>query len=265
MTQTSYIGLDLAWSERNATGAATLRGGPAGATLIGQPELLYDLDAIVAYVTAQAGAGPAIVAVDAPLWVPNHAGRRRAEAELSAAFRAYQAGAHPANRSLLTRGMNGGVRGEQLVERLRAHGFQPADRIAAGTPGRLITEVYPHPAMVAIFNLERTLKYKAKPQRLRSERLAAWECYQGGVRSLAAADPPLHGDLGLLAADVAGMNGAALNRYEDRIDALFCAYIALYAHRWGVARCRTFGTLAEGWIFTPVPEGMQHAACNMQQ
>jgi predicted RNase H-like nuclease len=256
MTETRYIGLDLAWAERNATGAATLRGGPSGATLVGQPELLHDLDAIVAYVAAQAGAGPAIVAVDAPLRVPNSAGRRRAEAELSAAFRAYQAGAHPANRTLLARGVNGAVRGEQLVERLRDHGFQPADRIAAGAPGRLITEVYPHPAMVAIFNLERTLKYKARPGRLLAERLAAWECYQGGVRSLAAADPPLHGDLRLLAVDVAGMPGAALKRYEDRIDALFCAYIALYAHRWGAARCRTFGSLAEGWIFTPVPAQM---------
>ncbi|HMQ30152.1 MAG TPA: DUF429 domain-containing protein [Chloroflexaceae bacterium] len=252
MDATTYIGLDLAWSEGNQSGAAALRGGPAGAALLEPPALLGDMDAVVAYVLRHAGAGPAIVAVDAPLLVPNVTGRRPAEAALARVFRPYEAGAHPANRALLDRG-GAGVRGELLVARLAAHGFAAAPAVAAGQGGRLVTEVYPHAAMVALFGLPRTLKYKARGRRGPGERHAAWRAYQAHMLDLAAADPPLRGPLDLLETRVETLRGAALKGYEDRVDALLCAYIALYAHRWGAARCRTFGDQAGGWIFTPVP------------
>lgn len=251
MAQVTYIGLDLAWSAANKTGAAVLRGGPAGAELAEGPALLGPMDEIIAYIGRHAGEGPALVAVDAPLLVPNATGRRPAEAELARVFGPYEAGAHPANRRLLARGAEG-VRGEALVERLRGEGFRPADRIEAGEEGRLLTEVYPHAAMVALFGLSKTLKYKARGQRRgREERLAAWRVYQAGLLGLGAADPPLRGHLELLRTEVGGLRGGALKGYEDRVDALLCAYIALYAHRWGAARCWTFGDLEGGWILTP--------------
>lgn len=253
-----YIGIDLAWSARNRSGAATLAGGPEGAVLAEAPALLGGLEEIVAYVERHAAGGPAIVAVDAPLLVPNQGGRRPAEAELSAAFRAYEAGAHPANRRLLA-DADGAVRGEQLVAALGALSppFRHAGRVAAGEPGRLVTEVFPHPAMVAIFGLDRTLKYKARPGRALAERLGAWARYHAHMRELAQADPPLRGALPLLDADLAALRPARLKDHEDLVDALFCAYIALYAHRWGAARCRTFGDMERGYIFTPVPERLR--------
>src|SRR5437868_246951 len=96
----TFIGIDLAWSPRNLTGAAVLRGDAGGADLIDHG-LLGDDAAISAYIAQHAGEGPAIVAVDAPLWVPNETGRRPGEAEIGRAFARYQAGAHPANRSRL--------------------------------------------------------------------------------------------------------------------------------------------------------------------
>jgi predicted RNase H-like nuclease len=252
---TSYIGLDLAWSPRNATGAATLIGGPTGAVLAEPPLLLGGLDAIVEYVARAAGDSPALVAVDAPLLVPNLGGRRPADAALAAVFRRYEAGAHPANRRLLA--YDGVVRGEELVERLAAHGFRLAAGIAAGEGERLVVEVFPHPAMVAIFGLQRTLKYKAKPGRSEETRRAEWQRLQAYLLALGRADPPLVGQDELLGVDLATLRGRALKGYEDRVDALFCAYIALYAHRWGAARCRTFGDLAQGSIFTPVPEELR--------
>lgn len=249
MPATSYIGLDLAWSARNRSGAAALRGGPAGATLLAPPALLGDLDAIVAYVDAMAGDGPALVAVDAPLVVPNATGRRPAEAALAVAFRAYEAGAHPANRRLLDQGE--GVRGELLVARLAPLGFRLAERVAPGAHARLVLEVFPHPAMVALFGLGRTLKYKARLGRPHELRVAEWRRYQQHLRELHTADPWLAGQGSLLDTDVGALRGAALKGYEDRVDALLCAYIALYAHRWGEARCRTFGDLEGGFILTP--------------
>jgi len=257
---TRYIGIDLAWSGRNRSGAAVLEGGPEGAALAEPPALLGDLDAIVAYIGRAAGDGPAIVAVDAPLVVPNETGRRPAEAALSAQFREYEAGAHPANRRRLAL-EEGRVRGEELVTRLAALDlpFAHVDRIGAGAGGRLVTEVFPHPAMVAIFELPRTLKYKARPGRGPAARQAAWATLQGHLRALEAADPPLRGAEELLDVEVAALRPGALKAYEDRVDALFCAYIALYAHRWGAERCRTFGDMAEGYIFTPVPARLRGA------
>jgi predicted RNase H-like nuclease len=107
--------------------------------------------------------------------------------------------------------------------------------------------------MIALFGLHRTLKYKARRQRSLETRRAAWQIYRQQLLALNTADPPLVGHEALLAQDIAGLSGATLKAYEDRIDALFCAYIALYGLRWGEARCRVYGTLAEGSIFTPVP------------
>jgi predicted RNase H-like nuclease len=250
----TFIGIDLAWSPRNASGAAIVRGGAAGGELIHTGLLASDAE-IVAYIARHAGDGPAIVAVDAPLWVPNESGRRLGEAEIARAFGRYQAGAHPANRRRLA--FEGVVRGEALVVALEALGFRHAPAIEAGAQVRQVVEVFPHPAMIALFGLARTLKYKAKPRRTAGERLAEWQRYQAHLAALAAADPPLRGQASLLAQDVAALRGRRLKDYEDQVDALMCAYIALYAFRWGMARCRVFGTIEAGYIFTPVPEAMR--------
>ncbi|MFN8477108.1 MAG: DUF429 domain-containing protein [Kouleothrix sp.] len=249
-----FIGLDLAWTPHNPTGAALVRATGSGGALVGTA-VLGSLDTIVDYVLAAAPAStPALVAVDAPLCVPNTTGSRPSERELAAVFAKYQASAHPANRSLPS--FRQGARGEQLVTRLLAHGFTHDCAITPGVPVRQVIEVYPHAAMVALFGLPRTLKYKAKPRRTRATRLDAWQHYQAHLAGLAAADPPLVGLEQFVAQDVAALRGRALKDYEDQADAVMCAYIALFGFRWGGARCRTFGTLAQGYIYTPVPSAM---------
>lgn len=249
-----FIGIDLAWSTRNPTGGAVLRGDAMGASLI-DTRMLGGDDEIIDYIASYAGAGPCIVGIDAPLWVPNETGRRPGEAAIGAAFARYQAGAHPANRQRLAQ--NGVIRGEALVATLATLGFTHAPEIAAGTAVRQVIEVFPHPAMVAIFNLPRTLKYKVKPNRAREFLNAEWGRYQSFLRDLNVGDPPLHGHEAFVSHPVTALRGRALKSYEDQIDALFCAYICLYGFRWGAAHCRMFGTMAGGYIYTPVPVGMR--------
>ncbi len=247
------IGIDLAWSTRNPSGGAVIVGNTGGGEFCGA-ELLGDDQEIIAYIDRHAGSGPCIVAVDAPLWVPNETGRRPGEAEIATAFSRYQAGAHPANRQRLA--ANGVVRGEALVAALEQRGFTHAPMIEAGTRVRQVIEVFPHPAMVAIFGLERTLKYKVKPNRTKQERDAEWGRYQQYMRDLQRADPALMGHEAFALQPVADLRGRYLKAYEDKMDALFCAYIALFGFRWGRARCRVFGTMEGGYIFTPVPQTM---------
>jgi predicted RNase H-like nuclease len=246
----TFIGIDLAWSRKNASGAAIVRGNARGGELI-DTALLGSDDEIVSYIGAAAGVGPAIVTVDAPLVVPNPTGRRPGEHELGTIFAKHQAGAYPANRGLPV--FQQGVRGEELVRRLEAHNFIHKETIEAELEIRQVIEVYPHAAMIALFELDRTLKYKAKPRRSTEARRAAWGAYQHHLNALAERDPPLRGQAMLTEQDVALLRGRRLKEYEDRVDALMCAYIALYAFRWGMARCRSFGTIEGGYIFTPLP------------
>jgi predicted RNase H-like nuclease len=248
-----YIGLDLAWSARNPTGAAVIAGEASSGVLAGTALLRTD-DEVIAYVLEQAGDGPALVAIDAPLSVPNQEGRRPAEAEITRVFARYQAGAHPANRHRLAR--DGVVRGEALVERLRAHGFENRTDVTAGLPVRQIVEVYTHPAIVSIFNLDRILRYKARPKRSYDERIDEFRTYQSLLRSLSKADPALHNTDELLSVDVRSLIKARLKDYEDILDGVICAYIAQYLWRWGMTRAKVFGNLDEGYITTPVPRSL---------
>ncbi len=265
-TSMVFIGIDLAWSPRNLSGVAVIDGDTTGGKFIDN-KLIKDDSQIIEYIKDQAAERPALVLIDAPLRVPNDSGRRPAEAELGKAFRAYEAAAHPANRKLLAinKKVPPGqeqVRGEMLVAALAKRGFVHYPTVQAGVATRQVIEVFPHPAMVAIFRLQRTLKYKARSKRKRSlaYRLAEWQCYQQQLCNLAQANPALTGHESFVTADVSAMRECDRKEYEDQVDALFCAYIGLYAYRWGMARCRVFGTLDEGYIFTPVPEEMQNSS-----
>ena len=156
-----FIGVDLAWSDRNATGVAVLDGDACGVVLASAPVTITVVDAVAEAVRVTAGDGPAFVAVDAPLLVPTETGRRPCEVELARDFARFHAGPHPANRTRLT-AWDGSIAGERLVDRLRDHGFSadPRPETDARTARRLILEAFPHPAIVVLFALEKRLLYK---------------------------------------------------------------------------------------------------------
>lgn len=249
-TEPVFIGIDLAWGERNPSGGAVIRDG----RLVESRADLTSLESIVDFVAAQLGPTTgAVVAVDAPLRVPNATGIRPCERELNGDWARFQAGAHPANRKLLAR--NGIVRGEQLVEMLvRRLRFAEATTIPKRSPDRLVCEIYPHPAHVSLFGLEKTIKYKRGSVLARREALAE---YQQHLRSLREAKPSLKKTKDLLVrTDVLSLRGRALKAYEDQLDALTCAYIGYYLWWHGPQRARTYGTLADGHIIVPVTPQM---------
>jgi predicted RNase H-like nuclease len=123
----------------------------------------------------------------------------------------------------------------------------PADRRAI--------EVYPHPATIALFGLDRTIKYKHEPGRdlgfLRSELLRLMT----HLESLQDADPPLLvrgcADWRQLRTSVSmATQKSRLKRAEDVVDAVLCGYIALLAGRCP-ERTIVYGDTATGYILTP--------------
>lgn len=248
-----FLGLDLAWGKTNGTGGAALSYQP------GQPAAVCDVrdalsdDAdILAWVDhwdkAKGHAG-LLVGIDAPLLVPNLTGKRPCEAEIGRRFAKFQAGAHPANRTLF----RGYVRGEDLAQSLaeRQIAHDPVINTFQDNALRQVMEVFPHPAHVVLFGLAKTLKYKAKPGRTYEARWAVFAEYGRLLRSLAACDPPLALPADWPPPDVSGMVGNALKRLEDSLDALTCAYIVYYYWWHGPRGGEVIGNMTDGYIVVP--------------
>ena len=246
----SFIGIDLAWSDRNPSGVAVIRDGRLVAYEGGLGRLSEIVDFVGANLSRRNGS---IVAVDAPLRVPNETGIRTCDRALSADWQRFHAGAYPANRRLLAR--DGVVRGEALTAALsERYKFYESDVIPRRTKARLVCEVYPHPALVSLFGLDSILRYKRGRGRSYEERWPEFERYRSLLRGLRKADPPLRRTKKLLTGtDVTGMRGAALQAYEDTLDAVTCAYIASYLWRHGPSAAKSYGSLEEGHILVPQP------------
>jgi predicted RNase H-like nuclease len=237
-----FAGVDLAWAGRNPTGIAVVDSGGALVSVCAVRDDDEILAAVLPYVR-----GDCVVAFDAPLVVNNPTGQRPAEAALNRDFRRYEAGAHPCNT-----GKPEFVDGPRAGRLAAALGLDVDPRSPAA---RRAIEVYPHAATVALFRLERTLKYKAKPgrtvERLRSELLLLMD----GVERLARAPVPLRvaghdGWVALRRAVTAAQRKSELRRAEDPVDAVVCAYVALYAQR-RPQDVTIYGDLDTGYILTP--------------
>lgn len=242
-----FIGIDLAWSPRNRTGGAIIREHQL-LTAVGTVESNRDIVEFIAnHLHPNEGA---VVAVDAPLRVPNLTGARTCDRDLSSDWRAYEAGALPANRQLLTH--EGEVRGEVLVDLLHTGlGFVETAPIPQQGRERYLCEIFPHPAHVSLFQLDKTLKYKAKPGRSLSMRRTVLQEYQQLLSTLATATPPVYNVQEVVTEDISTLRGQALKAYEDTLDAITCAYTALYLWTHGPAQTLVYGNVAEGHILTP--------------
>ena len=141
-----FVGLDLAWGEKNHTGVAVID--PGGRLLhVGSAQDDASIDAAIApYVSDEC-----LVAIDAPLIVPNAEGRRIAEIELGKDFMRFDAGPHSANKA---NPLFDPPRGAALCARLDLD-MDPESRAE-----RRAIEVFPHPATVVLFRLPKILKYK---------------------------------------------------------------------------------------------------------
>ncbi|MCR6032679.1 DUF429 domain-containing protein [Nocardioides sp. zg-579] len=244
-----HIGIDLAWGERQPTGLAVL---DEDGALVHVSAVRTDDE--IAEQLAPYVEGPCLVAIDAPLIVRNETGSRPAEKALTRDFRRFEAGCHPSNLSKPE--FRDGPRGARVCKRL---GLDMDPR--SGRARRAI-EVYPHPATVVLFGLERTLKYKDKRGRdvdlLRSELLRLMDHVETVVRT----DGPDGADgaegaegaegawASLRLAVETATRKSQLRVVEDQVDAVVCAYVGRFADLHP-DRTTVYGDLAEGYIVTP--------------
>ncbi len=229
-----YVGIDLAWGERQPTGLAVL---DADARLLHISAVRTDEEIeaeLAVYVDAEC-----LVAIDAPLIVKNATGSRPAEKALSKDFRRFDAGTHPTNTGKPE--FAAGSRGARVAKLL---GLDIDPR--SGRARRAI-EVYPHSASIVLFGLGKILKYKNKPGRdlelLRSELLRLMAHVEATVTTDEAW-------VGLRSQVERATRKSELRVVEDQVDAAVCAVVAFVAHRTPDL-VTTYGDLDTGYIVTP--------------
>ena len=233
-----FVGLDLAWGEKNDTGIAVV---DADGRLL-HVGAGHDDESIEAAVEPYVS-DDCLVAIDAPLIVRNSAGARPCETALNRDFHAFEAGAHPANTE---NPAFKSPRGARIASALTL------DMNPASTSTRRAIEVYPHPATVALFGLQKTLKYKKGTFEARQHELLHLMTL---IEGLDKASPRLRVNHNVSWVELrkrvkAATRPVQLDRDEDPVDAVVCAYVALFSyHR--PEDVTLYGDFATGYIVTP--------------
>lgn len=239
-----FLGIDLGWkSQPSGLCYLQLIDGKLQILDLDRKEFIADILAwIDTCVTSQE---PAIIAVDAPTLIPNATGSRLPDKLTHKHFGKYHAGCYPANL-----GLPFAERTVKFGLELESRGFTHAPTIEPQKSGRYQIEVFPHPAIVHLFGLERILKYKKG--RLSDRRLELIKLYNYITDILPCLHPPLcPWRLGGSFLPEIPTTGAALKEAEDKLDSLICAYVAAYWWYWGKQRNLVLGDRTTGYIVIP--------------
>jgi predicted RNase H-like nuclease len=239
-----FIGIDLGWkSQPSGLCCLELIAGELQIIDLDRIELIAD---ILAWIDKTVEPNePAIIGVDAPTLIPNAIGSRLPDKLTHKYFGKYHAGCYPANQKLpfAERTVNFGLE-------LESRGFDHAPTIDPQKLGRYQIEVFPHPAIVNLFNLERILKYKKG--RISERRLELIKLQNYILNILPTLTPSLC-TLRLCGSFNSEIptTGAALKAAEDKLDSLICAYVAAHWWYWAEQRNLVLGDRTTGYIVIP--------------
>lgn len=231
---TRILGIDLAWGERNGDGLCLIET-TARRSLVTRVDHVFGDEALVEWISAHVGEGPALLLFDAPVVCPNSTGGRPVDRETHRLFGQQHAGCHPANSTLCPRPA-------RVAAKLARLGFRIGWEPARGS--RLIAEVYPHPALVRFLGLDRIIKYK---RGTKAEKAFEFRRLQTLLRDFVAREWPR-----LELGEVAGLFEAPWTKpTEDKLDAFICGLIGLNHWHHRGRRSQVLGGLETGFILLP--------------
>jgi predicted RNase H-like nuclease len=232
----AVVGIDLAWGERRPDGLCLLAGTRGQVAHVAHGLTHGDKELLAWLQRNLPDEVPALLCLDAPVVCPNRTGSRPVDRLTHRLFHREQAGAHPANRGRCVRPL-------RVAGQLKRAGFS----IATDWPrtARALIEVYPHPATVRWFGLDRTLKYKRGPV---ASRRRAFAQLQRMVRAWLEQNAPeilRHPPT----ADL--LRARWTKNIEDMTDALLCAMIGWQWAAQGGGALEILGDVRRGFIAVP--------------
>lgn len=234
-----FLGIDLGWKS-GASGLCCLNWQDNQLQLL-DLDRRDSIEDILAWVdTFAPPTTPAMIAVDAPTLIPNATGMRLPDKLTHKYFHRFHAACYPANlgRPFAQRTVEFGLS-------LEARGFAHAPVIEPKKMGRFQIEVFPHPAIVHLFSLERILKYKKG--KLSERRVELIKLRQYILDYLPTLEPCLK----LSDLPEVPFTGLAFKNFEDRLDSIICAYVAAHWWYWGTERNLVLGDYSTGYIVIP--------------
>ena len=232
------LGIDLAWGERMPDGVCALVVNSRAARVLDLGLVRGDA-ALLDWIRTQSGTGAALLALDGPVICRNLTGTRPVDRLTHVHFGRYKAGCHPVN---LTRC----ARPPRVAEAAQALGFKIGWDFALAR--RLITEVYPHPAMVRLFDLPERIRYKKGP--VAERRIEFRRLQRLLIECLRVHFPKFQMDT----ASRALLREGWTKPIEDRTDALVCALIGYWHWLHCGTQTQVLGDLASGFLLVPQPK-----------
>ncbi|MEE6297190.1 DUF429 domain-containing protein [Georgenia wangjunii] len=232
-----FLGIDLGWS----TGATGMAAVDHTGRLTASGRVKSD-DEIADWIAALPGR-VVVAAVDAPLIVPNESGQRVPERLIGQAFGAFGASAHTTNQKRF------GGEDTRAITLARRFGWAVDPEAPTGGDVTVCIEVYPHPALVGLFQLPYRLDYKKGNYQGRAPGFRLLMQHLESIPQLALSESPRGAEL--KDALVAPRPGD-LNRVEDELDAIVCAHLAwLWQNR--PHSLQVYGNVEDGYIVAPPP------------
>jgi predicted RNase H-like nuclease len=262
----TVLGIDAAWTLTQPSGVALVTETASGWRLLavessyqrfhdhaanvlipdarplGSPPVAH---ALLASCAALSGRAVDLVAIDMPLSHAPIIGRRPCDNAVSRAYGARKCGTHTASA------LRPGPISDALTAAFGACGY-PLRTEAIDTPG--IIEVYPHPALVELSGARVRLPYKLSrsaqywPALSSEQRRLQLYCQWSDI--VALLETRIDGVAAALPALEPGASGLNAKAYEDKIDAIVCAWVAICALEGRTIR---FGDEVSAiWIPTPL-------------
>lgn len=243
----TVLGIDAAWTTRNPSGVALVQGNgrkwkclgvaPSYENFIslahGNPVnwdsmclggSCPDVTRLLAAAARLAGRKVDLIAIDMPVSNTRITGRRYADNSVSEVFGARKCAAHSPSAE------RPGRMGEKITKACAEAGNKLVTEHASPpeTPG--LIEVYPHPALLSLLNINERAKYKCSKSRSYwpdaglDERIRHLLVAYNEIR--AALSKRIDGLDGMIPA-IKGESLSHLKKFEDTLDALICAWVGI--------------------------------------